>query len=186
MWKTLVAVSAIFMGMAVAWFILGATIANRTRSSDRKLSDAVSGLWGSAQSQRSPTLSFSWKELRIVEEKVKDQSTGRETLVTREQWITTQQPVLLDRSDLHVDFHLDQRKKGLLWYSTYGIDFDGLYSYEHISDREGELTIVYQFPSKQASYDAFLFTVDGTEDVKLTPESGGDANLVRRVIPVQP
>ncbi|HEX9724092.1 MAG TPA: inner membrane CreD family protein [Vicinamibacteria bacterium] len=186
MWKRLVAVSAIFVGMAIAWFILGATIANRTRSSDRKLSDAVSGLWGSVQSQRSPSLSFSWEELRIVEEKVKDQSTGRETVVTREQWLTTQQPVLLDRSDLSVDFLLDQRKKGLLWYPTYAIDFDGLYSYEHVSAREGELTIVYQFPSKQASYDAFVFTVDGGEDVKLTPESTGDANIVRRIIPVQP
>lgn len=186
MWNRLVAVGAILMGTAVAWFILGGTIANRTRSSNERLSDAVSGLWGSVQTQSSPNLSFSWKELKIVKEKVKDEKTGAETLVTREEWVTTTRPVLLDRSELSVDFVLDQRKKGLLWYSTYGIDFDGRYSYKHVSDREGELVITYKFPSRQASYDAFAFTVDGVDDVKLTPASTGDTNILRRIIPVKP
>ena len=186
MWSRVIAVGVILSGMTVAWFVLGATVAHRTRSSDQKLSDAVSGLWGSEQSQSSPTVSFRWKELRVVNEKVKDESTGGETSLTREEWITLDRPVLLDRSELSVDFVLDQRKKGLLWYSTYGIDFDGRYSYEHVSDLEGELVITYEFPSKQASYDAFAFTVDGVDDMKLTPASAGDTNVLRRVVPVTP
>ena len=37
--------------------------------------------------------------------------------------------MLLDSSDLEVDFDLVQRKKGLLWYSTYAVGFHGTYTY---------------------------------------------------------
>ena len=78
---------------------------------------------------------------------------------------------------------LEQRRKGLLWYATYGVTFDGRYSYTHEDERAGVLEIVYRFPALEASYDDFRFEVDGKLDPKLSPEMVGSERIIRERFP---
>src|SRR5687768_17553770 len=51
----LVAIGIIFLGSAVAWFILGGTVVNRTGESDAALAAEVARLWGGRHVQIAPT-----------------------------------------------------------------------------------------------------------------------------------
>jgi inner membrane protein involved in colicin E2 resistance len=113
-----------------------------------------------------------------------DPATKAETLVTRENVVWMDKPVILDQSHLGVDLRLDQRRKGLLWYSTYGVGFRGDYAYVHDDDRDGILVITYRFPTQKAIYDNFRLEVNGRVDPKIGPVSEGDVKIVQQEIPV--
>jgi hypothetical protein len=66
----------------------------------------------------------------------------------------------IESSQIHVVFHLDQRKKGLLWYSTYRDDFDGSYSFKNPSDRAQLIKFVLRLPAEHAVYDDLRMTLD--------------------------
>ena len=97
--KRLLAIAFIFVLATAAWFALGASVVVRTQSADSRLGAAVAGLWGTEQTQDAPSFKA---------------SEG-----TR--------PVAVDLvgSDVKADFRLDQRRKGLLWYATYVVDYAG-------------------------------------------------------------
>jgi inner membrane protein involved in colicin E2 resistance len=82
--------------------------------------------------------------------------------VTQEK-VTTGLP--LESSHLKVDLNLEHRQKGLLWYSTYKVGFDGAYSFRNTSDKDRDITFTLDFPTSQAIYDDLVFTVD---DVAVT------------------
>ena len=56
---------------------------------------------------------------------------------------------------------LEHRQKGLLWYSTYKVDFAGVYGFRNTSDKEQTVQLQLPFPTAQAIYDDLIFTVDG-------------------------
>ncbi len=56
---------------------------------------------------------------------------------------------------------LQHRQKGLLWYSTYKVDFSGVYGFRNTSDKEQTVNFRLPFPTSQAIYDNLTFTVDG-------------------------
>src|SRR5206468_12500222 len=62
---------------------------------------------------------------------------------------------------INVDLNLEHRQKGLLWYSTYKVAFDGVYSFRNTSDKDQTVTFRLNFPTAQAIYDDLVFTVDG-------------------------
>ena len=73
-------------------------------------------------------------------------------------------PVPLDASRVRVDLKLDQRRKGLLWYDTYGVAFVGHATGLHNPDaQERTLVVHFAFPSTEALYDGFTLKVDGRE-----------------------
>ena len=94
--KRILIIILIYACTVAAWVILGKTVNLRTAQQDEKLTDSVGSLWGTSHAQQSPSISF--------EEK------GKEEI--------TRHSIPLDASDITVDLHLEQRKKGLLWYST--------------------------------------------------------------------
>jgi inner membrane protein involved in colicin E2 resistance len=185
MGKHIVAIVLIFLFVVVAWAALGSSIHVRTWETDRQLHGAVANLWGSPQQQTSPELTFKWQVRKTVKEKVEDAETRETRIVTRERLVWEERPMILDSSDIEVDLELDQRKKGLLWYATYQVAFDGSYSYTHEDDREGILEIVYRFPALGASYDDFRFEVDGELDPKMTPVTDNGVRIVRERVPVR-
>jgi hypothetical protein len=184
MLQRMVAIGIIYVAIAFAWFVLALSVGQRTYHADGKLRGQVGGLWGEPQLQLSPELKFKWSEKRSETDKVVDPNTKAETLVTRERIVWFDKPVILDKSHLAVDLKLDQRRKGLLWYSTYGIAFRGDYAYVHDDDREGILVITYRFPTQKAIYDNFRLEVNGKVDPKLGPVSDGDAKIVQQEVPV--
>ncbi|MEA1960658.1 MAG: hypothetical protein U9N81_05120 [Bacillota bacterium] len=54
MTKRIIAIIAIFLGVSVAWMILGSSVNSRTIHQDVTLREEVGQLWGSAQRQKAP------------------------------------------------------------------------------------------------------------------------------------
>ncbi|UCF67879.1 MAG: hypothetical protein JSV80_00870, partial [Acidobacteriota bacterium] len=182
--QRILAMAGIFVLLSAAWFVLAGSVSHRTWSADQRLLGEVAGLWGAEQTQLSPELEFMWRVKKTENDRVKDISTGEEKTITREKWVWERQPVILDSSELTVELALDHRKKGLLWYATYGVVFDGQFGYTHQEEREGLLSITYRFPTTQASYDDFQFEIDGQPDSKISTISSGQQRIVQRKVPV--
>lgn len=132
----IIAIAFIFAGTSVAWLFLGGTISARTGASDGELRTRVASVWGSPQTQKPPSI------LDYAE-------PARSALLP------------LESSKINVAIDLDHRQKGLLWYSTYGVNFDAKYGLRNPADEARTVTIRFPFPAAQAIYDNLAFTLDG-------------------------
>ena len=71
-------------------------------------------------------------------------------------------PVPLRGSRVTVQIDLDQRRKGLLWYDTYGVAFAAHYRLQNSDAGKQTVFVHFPFPSAEALYDDFRFSVNGT------------------------
>ena len=157
--KRITAIIFIFVCTTFAWAILGATIFQRTYDLGSASESRVASTWGAPQNQAPPTASF---EELVPKKEVSTENGKKIERVTQEK-VTTGLP--LESSHLNVDLNLEHRQKGLLWYSTYKVGFDGAYSFRNASDKDQTVTFTLNFPTAQAIYDDLVFTVD---DVPVT------------------
>jgi hypothetical protein len=141
----LIAIVFIFGCVSVAWFVLAGVTAVRTQDAGSTLSPRVQELWGPALTQVAPT-----------------------ALVTSADRVVRGQAVQIESSDLNVNLHLDYRQKGLQWYSTYEVDFDGKYKFINPLDQPVTMTVQYNFPASNTLYDNFKFEINGT---RILPDS---------------
>ena len=81
--------------------------------------------------------------------------------------------IQIESSDIEVDLSLDHRRKGLLWYATYDVNFQGRYVFSNPLDEQVEAVIHFEFPTTHTIYDDFEFRF---KDVLATPR--GDAGRV--------
>jgi hypothetical protein len=156
MGKRIAAVGFIFFCTAIAWAILASTIFYRTYSSDSQLRSRVASSWGAPQEQAPPTATYvegSWRQVPSVE-------NGKEILRTIDD--RRYFPLTLQKSRANAALHADYRRKGLLWYSTYQVQFAGVYEFVNPDDRPREVTFTLHLPAEQAIYDDMVFTVNGT------------------------
>jgi hypothetical protein len=164
--KKLPAIFLIYVFMVLAWMILGATILKRTYAQDYKLKGMVSQLWGSMQIQRAPTVYYETKDKREIEK-----IEAGKTVTEFETYVVTH-PISIKASEVDVSLSLTYRRKGLLWYSTYVVDFSGWY--EIINDT-GESRYIYfnfDFPAEGAVYDNFKLIVNEKEIEKIEIADG--------------
>jgi len=127
--KRIAAIIAIFVCTAVAWAILGSTIFYRTYNAESGLTGRVASTWGAPQGQAPPAITREWKEEKTVEVEEKGKKT------TRKEKHTHSEAVKIDGSRVAATLHVDYRQKGLLWLSTYKVDFDGAYAVENPTAR---------------------------------------------------
>jgi len=184
MLRRVISIAAILIGLSGAWFALGASVLHRTWNTDGRLKTEVTALWGDRQEQVSPEVRFRWPRKEIATETVEDPETKKKSIVTKEREIWVEEAQILDGSKITVDLSLEQRKKGLLWYSTYGVDFAGHYTYVHDEAKDGIVEITYRFPTMRAIYDRFRFEVDGIMDPSVVPLDDNGAKVVRVRVPV--
>ncbi len=154
MLKRIVAIIAIFVCTAVAWGILGFTIFYRTYHAESGLSGRVASTWGAPQGQAPPAIAREWQEEKTVEVEEK----GKKTTRTERQIHT--EAVKIDASRVAATLHIDYRQKGLLWFSTYKVDFDGAYTFQNPTSREEEFVFQLPFPAQQAVYDNVQLLLD--------------------------
>jgi inner membrane protein involved in colicin E2 resistance len=154
MLKKIVAIIAIFVCTAVAWAILGSTIFYRTYNTESGLSGRVASTWGAPQAQAPPAIAREWQEEKTVEVEEK----GKKTTRTERQ--THSEAVQIDASRIAATLHIDYRQKGLLWFSTYKVDFDGAYTFQNPTSREEEFVFQLPFPAQQAVYDNVQLLLD--------------------------
>ncbi len=80
-------------------------------------------------------------------------------------------PLPIESSRIKADLKLDHRQKGLLWYSTYVVDFSGDYVFRN-NDEAQKVTFRLPFPAQKAVYDGLVLTVDG-RTLQLTTDDQG-------------
>ena len=178
----LTAVGCVFGGVTLAWIVFGGVMQARTDHQDVELQGQVAELWGSPQVQPAPELKFEWiTEREIV--RTERPTSGEERVIRETKREAHERAVAPDSTALDVDLRLDQRLKGLMWYSLYDVDFDGGWTYSHDGEESGELVITFTFPQVEGLYDGFEFVVDGADiGDTLEPQFGQVA--VR--VPVEP
>jgi len=169
--KRIAAISFIFFCTAIAWMILGATISVRTGNSNEQLQGHVASTWGTAQEQRPITATYSKTETVPVTE----QKNGQ--IITRNDTVVRRFALPLDSTRVVVNLHLDHRQKGLLWYSTYAVDFTGNYKFHNDGAEAQAVEFFLPFPAEHALYDGLQVKVNGKDMPTTTNGNGAAARL---------
>jgi len=146
--KRLLAIAAIFVCTSVCWGILGSSLLVRSTGSFDLLAQTVTGVWGPVMTQSHPVIYYN----------VLGSSSGRHTI----------QP---SQTNVNVSLKYEPKKKGLLWYRTYLVDFRGEYTVANPTPITQTMYIKFQFPAKDASYTDVLFAINGA------PFSTAGANI---------
>jgi inner membrane protein involved in colicin E2 resistance len=170
MFKRILAIAFIFAVASAAWMILGATIFSRTYDSDAVLEGQVASLWGTPQSQSPPVAIVE----RTVPKTTETIENGKLKVVTEK--VTTTETLPIESSRVDVKLGLEHRQKGLLWYSTYKVGFEGLYAFRNTTGQE-RVTFTLKFPAERAIYDDLVFTVND-QPVVLTNEKNSATGTV--------
>ena len=168
--RQIAALVFIFVCITVAWMILGATIFSRTYSSNQQLEGRVASTWGVPQEQTPATATYKKVETSVVTE----QQAGK--IITRNDKIEGFIPLPLEASNIDVKLRLDHRQKGLLWYSTYAVDFAGEYKFRNYSSEPQLVSYHLGFPAQRAVYDGLRMEVDGQK----LPITANDQGVARR------
>jgi hypothetical protein len=134
MTRRIVAIFIILFGATIAWSILGGTLLVRTSASDDAQTQQIGTLWGPEQSQCAPEFSSTFKG--------------------------STQPLPIYSSRISVVLDLEPRRKGLLWYDTYGVGYSGSYGVVN-SSRGNWMKFSMNLPADGAVYDDLNVRVNG-------------------------
>jgi hypothetical protein len=133
----LFAIFLIFVLATAGWLVLAGSVQFRTDTTNHRLGDQVSGLWGSKQEQNAPRFSVG-------------EGSGKRNLE-------------ISGTDATVKFRLNDRRKGLLRYATYVADFHAAYTLKNPGSEASTATMTFGFPDSTGAYDGFSVRVNGTE-----------------------
>lgn len=176
--KRITAIGFVYLVAVLGWVFLASTITYRTSNQDSTLKREVGQLWGTPLEQRAPLASLI-SERKVPVEKL-DPVTKQKIF---EQVIASDKfDVPIIQNDIQVGFELDQRQKGLLWYSTYRVRFAANYLFENAQDRSGQLHLSFAFPTANGQYDEFKFEVDGHP----VPFTRQNTDLLIASVPCEP
>jgi len=171
--RRIAAISFIFLCTTIAWMILGSTISSRTNSSNEQLQGHVASTWGTVQEQSPAAACYKKTEISAVTE----EDHGR-TLIRYDK-VERMIGLPLDFSRINVNLQLDHRQKGLLWYSTYSVDFKGEYRFRNDTAETQVVEFYLPFPAEHAVYDGLVMEVDG--HALPTGTSGKGASVAARI-----
>ena len=172
MTKKIIAITFIFILTSIAWAILGGTILTRTYDSSAVSSSRVESTWGTEHNQAPPAASFKTvyqKPREVIENGLKFVRVVPEEVVTH---------LPIESTKIDVNLNLGHRQKGLLWYSTYKVDFLGSYTFRNPSMLEQSVQFDLKFPTGRAIYDNLTFNVDGSP-VPLTTGNNAASGIAK-------
>ena len=171
--KTIACIGFVYVLATLGWVFLGSTIVSRTEDQQFTLKKQVGQLWGDPLTQHAPTF-----EINVEREVQAERWAGAHKKTIEKSKVVDKFSIPITQSDIRLDIHLDQRQKGLLWYSTYGVAFSGNYIFQNNRDQSGEMVLSFAFPAPDGRYDDFRFEVDGHE-VAFTRDDG--KQLIARI-----
>ncbi len=172
MFKQILALAFIFVCTTIAWMILGATISSRTSESNQQLEGHVASTWGTAQQQAPPAATYCLTQMTTSTTVENGKS------VVRQEEVQRQIPLPLEASNVSVNFHLGPRQKGLLWYSTYAVEFAGDYVFRNNTTDPKNTTFRLKFPAQKAVYEGLQMRINNQEVAVTTDEQGAVAKSV--------
>ena len=150
-----IAIIMIFGGVSAAWLALGGTMWARTEDLDDQLSQEMRSLWGpETLVQTSPYLA--------------DKGDAKRT---------DPGAAAPSSSAITVDISHDNRYKGLLWFSTFSVIFDGTFSFDGVSAVGGGVFIC-ELPRGVTGYDGLSVELNGVaQSIPLSQIAGGRITL---------
>lgn len=155
--KRIAAIAFIFICTCVAWAVLGGTIMARTYSTDASLRGQVQSLWGTPQKQLPPSMKY---DVVTKREEVRFENKMR-IVEMKEDHNWVHMPLTMTRVNAHLK--LNHRQKGLLWYSTYQVDFTGEYAFPNDKLWTQAASFKFPFPAQAAVYDNVTVSVNGVQ-----------------------
>jgi Inner membrane protein CreD len=169
--RGLLAIGFIWFGCAVAWLILGSTVMVRTGDSSSALNGEVSALWGPPMQQAPPRASYRVPHKRI-DKVIQHDAQGRsfEQEIEREEFVDVTLP--LERSDIQARLDLEHRKKGLLWFATYGVQFHAEYAVVNTTTEPRRVEMTFPLATNNAVYDGFAVLGKDGRPVNARVENG--------------
>jgi hypothetical protein len=179
--RRLLAIGVIWFGCALAWAVLGGTLLARSSTSWDGLGASVHALWGPPLRQRPPQAA--WTEARAVTAREQGvDEHGRPYVVEQSREETVRHALPLQSTAVTARLALTHRRKGLLWFATYGVDFTGRYAFRN-PDAVAR-TVEVAFPLEQAGvvYEAFAVTGADGRPVEVRFD-GGEASFRRTLEP---
>ena len=177
----LCAIALIYFTAAIAWFVLGTSVVARSGEFDERLSSEVALLWGGPHTQTAPDLWFE-RPKTVVEAVERVDGSGRKTTENVTRVVAERVPVTLQSSDIDVALTLDHRKKGLLWYDTYGVRLRATYRATNPATTAQIIRAHLRFPSNQVQFDNFAFRING-QAVRQTSDHDTGATTQAEVAP---
>lgn len=156
--KRIAVIILIFLLGVAGWLILGSTSTFRSAGLGSSLHYQVRNLWGGPVLQQAPQFYV----------KVPGSKRVRHIL-----------PVA---NSIKADLNLQHRRKGLLWYSTFTVDFDATYRIKNEDPVVQKVHLNFMLPSSSATYDKFSVWLDEElHEVQLDSAQG-----IREIIELNP
>ncbi len=180
--RRLLAIGFVWLCTAGAWGVLGSTLALRSSDVLQNLQGEVHSLWGPPQQQLPPSALGRETHREKRREQRYDEKARRYFEVEHVQDVTTERSLPLEASRLEARIDLEHRRKGLLWFPTYAVRFDGLYTFRNDSPRRREVEITFPLAATGVAYDGFTVTAAGGASVEVTFQKGS-ARFSRRMEP---
>lgn len=140
----LIAIGTIWVGCTLAWVVLGSTLVIRSGDASSALEGEVHRLWGPPGEQGAPRArGIGWDQSNTDGQSPRIVVSGLESALG------------LDGSSIDVDLELEHRKRGLMWFPTYAVDFDGQYTFVSESEIPLRSAIVFPLAQRGVGYDLF-------------------------------
>ncbi len=175
--KRLLGIGLVWAGCGIAWVVLGSTLVVRTGQADGGLSPEVHQLWGPPLEQSQPSASYAETRTTRTTHSVTD-ALGQTTQETTEQPQVVSVPVPLVASDLAVHLDLQQRRRGLVWFPTYGVRFRGRYTFQNPSDTARDVTVTFPLQTDNSVYDGLRVEDAAGHEVDASIGSSGTATPI--------
>jgi hypothetical protein len=153
--KRLIAIGGIIVCTAVGWFILGSSVLVRSGVSLSRCAPEVTGGWGPVMTQPHPSIYYNSP----------GSANGRHMI----------QP---SQSDVSVALRYEPKRKGLLWYRTFLVDFHGDYSLQNPTQITQTIYVRFEFPAVGASYSDFSFVINGVPSTENNKTAEGITEAV--------
>lgn len=153
--KRLIAIGGIIVCTAIGWFILGSSVLVRSGISLNRCAPEVTGGWGPVMTQPHPTIYYNSP----------GSANGRHMI----------QP---SQSDVSVSLRFEPKRKGLLWYRTFLVDFHGDYSLQNPTQITQTIYVRFEFPAIDASYSDFSFVINGAPSTENNKTAEGITEAV--------
>jgi hypothetical protein len=170
--RRLLAIGFVWLCCAIAWAILGSTLSVRSDASYDGLSEAVTGLWGPPLAQAPPSAVGSETHAVAKAESRYDEKRHRLEQVEWTEPVTTTRDMALASSDVDVKLALEHRRKGLLWFPTYGVEFGGRYTFRNGTPEAREVDLTFPI-ERGVTYDGFAVRVPGGKPLETSFAEGG-------------
>jgi inner membrane protein involved in colicin E2 resistance len=164
--RQILALAFIFVCTSIAWVILGSTIFSRTYGSNEQLQGRVASTWGTSQQQSPPTATYMRTDV------VDSTTVENGKVVVHRDKVQSQVSLPVEASRIHVNLQLTPRQKGLLWYSTYAVDFAGDYTFRNNTTETQKVDFRLKFPAQKAMYDGLQMKINQQTVALATDDQG--------------